>query len=105
MSTSAEPVPVMCRYRIKPGQAEAFREILVRHWSALHQLGLTTDEPAQLWSGGDMAGNVAFFESFAWKTGESSQTAHETPGVMQLWEPMGALCDDMEFWNVQPLSS
>jgi hypothetical protein len=22
---------------------------------------------------------------------------------MQLWEPMGALCEDMEFWEVEAL--
>lgn len=89
---------------MKPGQAEAFEEILLRHWPTLHQLGLTTDEPAAMWRGGDKAGNTAFFESFAWRTRDSAQTAHETPGVMQLWEPMGALCEDMEFWNVQTVS-
>ncbi len=104
MTQPAKPVHVMCRYRIKPGQAEAFEEILTRHWGTLHGLGLTTDEPARLWRGDDKAGNVAYFESFSWKTGDSSQTAHETPGVMQLWEPMGALCEDMEFWDVKTVN-
>ena len=45
------------------------------------------------------AGNVAFVETFAWKSDDAARTAHETPEVMRLWEPMGALCADMEFWH------
>ncbi|MDA7980058.1 MAG: hypothetical protein MPJ50_14925 [Pirellulales bacterium] len=105
MNIQDQPVPVMCRYRVKPGQDTAFEEILRRHWQTIHDLGLTTDEPARLWRADDMAGNVAYFESFSWRKGDSAQTAHETPGVMRLWEPMGALCEDMEFWNVKEIQS
>ena len=101
---SEGPVEVICRYRIKPGKQQEFEDILVRHWQTLHDVGLTTDDPAQLWRGGDMAGNVAFVEIFSWKNADSSQTAHETPEVMRLWEPMGSLCEDMEFWHVGPVS-
>lgn len=98
--SESNSVDVACRYRVKPGKEEAFAELLARHWAVLHESGLATDEPARLLRGADHAGNVAFIELFSWKTQDSAQTAHETPQVMQLWEPMGALCDDMEFWNV-----
>lgn len=100
MTESAGSVDVLCRYRIKPGMEEEFSEILARHWPVLKELGLATDEPARILRAGDKAGNVAFVEMFAWKTGDSAQTAHETPEVMRLWEPMGSLCEDMEFWEV-----
>ena len=94
------PIEVLCRYRVKSGQAEAFAEMLGRHWQTLHNAGLATDEPARLLRAGDKAGNVAFIETFSWKNEDAVQTAHESPEVMSLWEPMGSLCEDMEFWNV-----
>ena len=102
MAEADRSVEVLCRYRVKQGQEAAFAELLARHWQVLHGLGLTTEEPARLLKAGDHAGNVAFIEHFSWKTGDSAQTAHETPEVMRLWEPMGSLCEDMEFWDVQP---
>ncbi len=96
-------VDIVCRYRVKPGKATEFEALLGRHWKTLYGLGLSTDEPARLLRAGDQAGNVAFLEMFAWKDGDSAQTAHETAAVMELWEPMGALCDDMEFWQVSPI--
>ncbi len=103
MPDHTQPVPVLCRYRVKPGKADEFAGLLSRHWGVLHELGLATDEPARLLRADDKAGNVAFVEEFSWRDGTSSGTAHETPGVMQLWEPMGALCEDMEFWETSPL--
>ena len=95
------PVDTLCRYRVAPGKQKEFEDLLAGHWRTLHDAGLTTDEPARLLRAGDKAGNVAFIERFSWKTGQSAQTAHETPEVMRLWEPMGALCQDMEFWHVE----
>lgn len=100
MPESNGSVDILCRYRIKPGKEEDFAELLSRHWQVLHDVGLTTDEPARILRASDKAGNVAFVEMFEWKTEDSAQTAHETPEVMRLWEPMGSLCEDMEFWEV-----
>ncbi len=94
-------IEVVCRYRIKDGKADEFAAMLARHWPVLRDLGLTTEEPARLLKGEDGAGNVAFIETFHWKDQDAVSTAHETPGVMKLWEPMGALCEDMEFWHVE----
>ena len=99
-----QSVPTLCRYRIKPGREKEFNEILQGHWKTLHNAGLTTDEPARVYRADDKAGNVAFIEMFSWKTGDSAQTAHETPAVMSVWEPMGALSEDMEFWQVESLN-
>lgn len=99
------PVPTLCRYLVKPGHESQFEEILTGHWRMLHDAGLSTDEPARLYRARDQAGNVAFIEFFSWKDTGSIQTAHETPAVMKLWEPMGALCSDMEFWNVAAIDA
>ena len=101
MSENHGSVDTLCRYLVKPGKEQEFTEILARHWRTLRDAGLATGEPARLLRAEDKAGNVAFIEMFAWKDGNSAQTAHETPEVMRLWEPMGALCQDMEFWSVQ----
>ena len=94
-------IDVLCRYRVKPGKEDAFKKVLLGHWAILHQAGLTTNDPATLRRCQDQAGNVAYVEEFAWKNHESIQSAHESPAVMGQWEPMGALCEDMEFWHVE----
>ena len=100
---SQTPVPVLCRYRVKPGKQQEFESLLTEHWRMLADVDLVTDEPARLMRAGDLAGNVAYIEMFSWASAEAVQTAHETPEVMRLWEPMGALCEDMEFWHIEPL--
>ena len=103
MSNQDSPVEVVCRYLVKPGKSGAFEDLLKRHWSTLDGLGLTDGQPARLLRAGDKAGNTAYIERFAWRTGTSADTAHESPEVMMLWEPMGVLCQDMEFWNVEEI--
>ena len=98
------PVPILCRYRVKPGKQKEFEDLLAGHWTTLHESGLATDDPARVFRAGDKAGNIAFIEMFSWRTAASAQTAHETPAVMRLWEPMGALCQDMEFWHVEAIT-
>ena len=95
-------IEILCRYRVKPDREGEFASLLGRHWETLAALGLTTDEPARLLRCSDKAGNVAYVERFAWRDPAAVESAHQSPEVMQLWEPMGALCEDMEFWEVEP---
>lgn len=99
------PVENLCRYLVKPGKEQAFADLLARHWETLHSAGLATAEPARVFRATDKAGNIAFIEMFSWKDRGCIETAHETPEVMQLWEPMGALCQDMEFWHVEAVKA
>ncbi len=99
----SNPVDILCRCRVKPGKESEFTQSSTAHWKVLHDAGLSTDEPARLQRATDRSGNVAFIEQFAWKDADSSGVAHQTEAVMKLWEPMGALCEDMEFWEVGPL--
>lgn len=97
-------VDVVCRYLVKPGKEADVRALLERHWDTLRGAGLTTERPATLVRGEDFSGRVAFVETFSWRDAEAVQQAHESPVVMRLWEPIGALCDSMEFWHGQTLA-
>ena len=103
MDDTDGPVDIICRYHVKPGKEREFEDLLSRHWGTLHTVGLSTDQPARVFRAQDKAGNIAFIEMFTWKDQASVKTAHESPAVMQLWEPMGALCQDMEFWDVEAI--
>jgi quinol monooxygenase YgiN len=99
--SDSRPISILVRYRVKPGKQQEFETLLKKHWQTLQAEGLTTKEPARVQRASDRAGNVAYIERFDWKSPAAVQSAHESPAVMKLWEPMGALCDDMEFWNVE----
>ncbi len=99
--TTDGPIEILCRYRLKPGTEDQFVELLKVHWRTLADLRLTSDRPSRIKRASDHAGNVAYIERFAWANASAVDSAHQSPDVMKGWEPMGALCDDMEFWNVE----
>ena len=100
-SVAPGPVHMMCRYVVKPGHEEEFAALLRRHWKTLFASDLSTDTPARVWRCTDQKGRTAFIEEFSWKGPQSAGVAHSTPAVMQMWEPMGSMCSDMEFWHAQ----
>lgn len=102
--TTNSGVEVLCIYRIKPGQEQAFLRLLARHWPTLRRAGLATETPATVQRSRDRAGHTVFVELFSWKNAEAPGLAHQTPEVMAVWEPMGALCDGMEFLDVEPVT-
>lgn len=102
--TTNSGVEVLCIYRVKPGQEPAFLRLLARHWPTLRGSGLATDTPATVQKARDRAGHTVFVELFAWKNPEAPSLAHQSPEVMAVWEPMGALCDGMEFLDVEPVT-
>jgi hypothetical protein len=100
------PQTVMCRYRLKPGTEPEMLRLLARHWPTLHRAGLVTDEPPLVFRGlpakrdaGERQGKgtAVLIEIFDWKSAASAEAAHNLPEVMAIWEPMGALCEAMEF--------
>jgi hypothetical protein len=101
---------VMCTYRVREGKEDAFIELLKKHWPTLNRLGLVTEERPQFFRGLDQANKPYFVEIFSWKDAQAPETAHHTPEVMAVWEPMGALVEEragrpsMEFPHVEPLS-
>lgn len=99
-----KPLTVICRYVVKAGKEDEMVELLRRHWPALHELGLVTDEKPLIYRGlpsrkpgGEHGAASTFVEIFSWKSERSPQIAHETPGVMAVWEPMGGICENMDF--------
>ena len=100
---TANSMRVLCIYRVRKGQEQEFQSLLERHWPTLNSLGLTTAEPAEVLWCDDTRGKSFFVEQFSWKEMSSSETAHHSPEVMAVWEPMGALCEDMEFLATTPV--
>ena len=112
--TDPDPVTVICKFVVKPGKEAQMKALLKNHWPTLHRLGLTTDEPAQTYVGvaapeekeraGGASTNV-FVEIFSWKDARQPDLAHQSPEVMAVWEPMGALCEHMEFPHFERVTS
>ena len=105
------PNKVICQYRVKRGNEDAFEELLANHWLTLHRLGLVTDVPSQHFKGEEQDnGEPIYFEIFDWLD-EAVGRAHEHPDVMAIWEPMDQLCEsrggkpNMEFPHVDTLDS
>ena len=103
------PEVVIATYRVKPGEEDAFLELLQRHVPTLREKGLVTDEPAMVYRGTDAEGKTFFVEVFTWNSRSAAQQAHEVPEVAAIWKPMGELTESrlgrpaMEFPHVQPV--
>ena len=102
--TQDQPVTVVCQYQVKPGNEAEFEVLLAKHWPALHAAGLTTETPPQHFRGKSMgkpgdrtSGEGTYIEIYEWKAANSAHVAHETPEIMAVWEPMGAICSGMSF--------
>jgi len=98
-----KPVHMLCLYRVKNGCEDKFIEMLKLHWPTLSKMGLVTADRAQVQRGRSKDGKCTFIETFAWKDASSPGVAHQTPEVMKVWEPMGALTEGMEFLAVEPV--
>ena len=99
----SEPITMLCIYTPQEGAEEKFFALLENHYSTLAGTGLVTDKPAKLWRATDKNGRVHFIERFQWKETGSSDIAHQTPEVMSIWEPMGAIADNMQFLQIEPV--
>lgn len=90
------PVLTLVTYRPKKGREVELLALVQKHWPVLQKVGLVTGEPAKIWKATDKRkGTVAFVELFSWRDGEASGIAHQMPQVMAVWEPMGAVMEDM----------
>ncbi len=106
----ADPVTVMAQYRVREGAEDEFFGILARHWPTLHELDLVTDLPARLYLGAEQGRDGPYVvEMFDWVNPDASDRAHTHPGVSEIWEAMGPLCEErgdrpaMEFPHLRPL--
>lgn len=96
-------VSMICTYRVKKGKDGEFLSYLRKHWATLNRVGLVSAERARIWKGVEKSGAVTFVEKFEWKEEKSAEVAHQTPEVMAIWEPMGALTEEMHFIQVEPV--
>jgi len=78
--------------------------LLALHWPALHGAGLVTEKAAVVYRGlpsakpdGEHDAERVYVEIMEWKSRSSPGLAHQTPEVMAVWEPMGAICEEMDF--------
>ena len=101
---------VICRYQVRPGHEAEMEALLARHWSALHGAGLVTDEPAAVYRGlpsskpgGEHGAASTYVEIFTWSSRGAPEIAHQTPAIMAVWEPMGAICEAMDFPHFERL--
>jgi hypothetical protein len=102
---NSDPVPTLVTYRPKKGKEAELQALVEHHWPVLEQIGLVTPAPAQIWRATDKrSGAVYFVEMFSWKDGEASAIAHRTPEVMALWEPMGAVLEELSLAQIEPLA-
>jgi hypothetical protein len=101
----------ICRYTVKPGKEPEMLKLLARHWPTLHSAGLVTDDRPLIFRGTpmtgkdrDAVGSHVFVEIFTWRDAKAVETAHHNPEVMSVWEPMGQICDRMEFPHFERIS-
>ena len=100
----SKPVRMLCTYRVKDGKEADFLRLLERHWPTLREVGLATDDRAQVFRTKNKAGKTIFVEMFSWRDAAAPDVAHQTPEVMSVWEPMGALADEMNFWAIEAVA-
>jgi len=100
----SQPIRMLCTYQIKDGKEADFLSLLEKHWPTLHGIGLATDDAAKVFRGQNKAGKTVFIEMFSWKDASSPDVAHQTPEIMAVWEPMGALAEDMNFWTIESVA-
>lgn len=98
-----KPIPVLCVYQVKQGKDAEFLKLLEKHWPTLRKADLATSEPAKVHRAKDRKGAVTIVEQFSWANERAVGVAHETPAIMAVWEPMGALCENMNFLHIEPV--
>ena len=98
----SQPVKTHVTYRPKPGKEEELFALVRKHWPALEGTGLVTSEKAVVYRATNKrTGERYFIEIFSWRDEQASQTAHQTPEVMAVWEPMGPILAGMEIAAIE----
>jgi hypothetical protein len=97
------PVTNIVTYVPKQGKEAELLALVKKHEQALRKVGLVTAEPFKVWKALDVRKErVAFIEYFQWTDGNASDTAHQTPEVMAVWEPMGPVLEELTICEVEP---
>jgi hypothetical protein len=97
---------MLVAYYPKAGQEEELLTLVRQHWPVLSKLGLVSDVASRVWRATDKrTGRRFILELFEWRDDTASERAHQLPQVMQVWEPMGALLEDMQFTKLEAAPS
>ena len=100
----SKPVPTLVVYRAKKGKAEELLALVKKHAPALRKVGLLTSDKVRAWRAHDKrADQTCFVEEFSWRDAEASGLAHQTPEIMAVWEPMGAVLESMSILQLDPI--
>jgi hypothetical protein len=91
-----QPVTVIATYRVKKESESTFRRLLERHWPTLREHELVDDTPPLVFRGEEEGGAPFFVEIFSWRDEAASDTAHELPEVLAIWEPMAQHCEERQ---------
>ena len=100
------PVNRLVIYRPRKGHEADLAAILQEHGPTLRKSGLITDEPVLLWRATDLQRQEPapyFVETFQWRDEKASDTAHQTPEVMAVWETMGPHLEAMTLTTLEKL--
>ena len=97
-----DTVPVLVAYYPKPETSDQLLPLILRHWPVLSSLGLVSETRPQVWRAVDKRSGEAYIVVlFEWRDGSASDTAHQLPEVMAIWEPMGAFLSDMRITRLE----
>ena len=78
---------IIAVYKPNEGKEAELLEIVRKHLPALREFGLVTDRDGYVAQSQD--GSIV--EIFEWAGPDASEKAHKHPGVMALWDAMGAV--------------
>jgi len=77
-------VLAIATYKPKPGNEDAFMQLIEKHLPALRELGLATDKESYL----AKAKDGAIIEVFEWTSINAVRAAHQHPAISAIWEKM-----------------
>jgi len=77
-------VLAVATYKPKPGNEEAFMQLVEKHLPALRELGLATDKGSYL----AKAKDGTIIEVFEWVSMNAIRAAHQHPAISVIWEKM-----------------
>lgn len=82
--TPMEPYTVLCTYLVRTEKIEPFHDLLRRHWPALRQHGLVTEDPPIIYFGIDASGPF-FVEILTWTDPTAPGKAYWTADINDIW--------------------
>lgn len=78
----SKPEVVIAMYRPKDGKKAEVEALVKKHFSVLHECGLTTERAPFI----GRAEDGTILEIFEWASPEKAKQAHDHPAVAQIWD-------------------